>query len=266
MGARGLPSLIRTLTVGSRWATHPSPRDLRPSCCQAARGLARRRSAGPDHRSGIAPCPEGPRSVARTPPRCELALRSPVAGSRARVHSLSSTAGSRQAEVGAARASVTRDEKTLRILADGAVSTADRRRRHRRGPGGHQVRRAARGFAAGRHRHQLRDRHHRRGAHDRRLERHPVEVRSVAVAWRIHVTRTSGGPNAGVIPVGQHQPERLHLSGCGSPARRERKTQPGSSAASDRQGTDGARQSPTRFQNSSGTSARFRTLPGSWPG
>src|SRR5450759_2342825 len=67
MGARGLPSLIRTLTVGSRRTASPPPRDLQPGCGRAARGLARRRVAGPDHRSGIAPCPEGRQSVARTP-------------------------------------------------------------------------------------------------------------------------------------------------------------------------------------------------------
>ena len=48
-GARGLPSLIRTLTVGSRWATGCAPpRDLRPG---AAPGRSwarpRRRRAGP---------------------------------------------------------------------------------------------------------------------------------------------------------------------------------------------------------------------------
>src|SRR5450759_5881962 len=86
MGARGLASLIRTLTRGTRRASLPPPRDLRRGWCRVARGLARRRGAGPDHRSGIAPCPEGSRSVARVRMQIGRRARPRVAPLRPAAH------------------------------------------------------------------------------------------------------------------------------------------------------------------------------------
>ena len=73
IGARGLPSLIRTLTVGSRRATSRSPRDLRPAVAGPLVGspgdVAPGRTTGRESH----PAPKAPEAYPGRGLACELA-------------------------------------------------------------------------------------------------------------------------------------------------------------------------------------------------